>query len=332
MAAVENQKLKMLYLRKILSEETDQNHGLSAQELIDRLERCGVNEDRKTLYRDLDELERFGMEILRVQNGRTVLYHLNDRLFELPELKLLVDAVQSSRFISDRKSAEISAKLMNLTSDALAKSLKRRVFVASRVKSENEEILYNIDSIHRAIRENVQISFAYYEWNLKKELVLRGPEERVVSPWYLIWQDEYYYLVAYDAPAGKSKHFRVDKMRHVNLLEEKRLGSENMKDLDLGAYVNEAFSMYSGKPETVSIRFPKELIGVAIDRFGRDVAIREIEDGNAFRLRCRVDISPQFFGWLAGLGSGVRILEPQQTVEEYRAWISGILEHMKDQA
>ena len=329
---VEGKKGKLILELQYLEHLSDEEHPLTTSRMLELLASDGIRCDRKTLYSDMQTLSDLGYDIQQEPTRNGGGWKLCSRTFELPELKLLVDAVQSSRFISDRKSAEISAKLMNLTSDALAKSLKRRVFVASRVKSENEEILYNIDSIHRAIRENVQISFAYYEWNLKKELVLRGPEERVVSPWYLIWQDEYYYLVAYDAPAGKSKHFRVDKMRHVNLLEEKRLGSENMKDLDLGAYANEAFSMYSGKPETVSIRFPKELIGVAIDRFGRDVAIREIEDGNAFRLRCRVDISPQFFGWLAGLGSGVRILEPQQTVEEYRAWISGILEHMKDQA
>ena len=319
MAAGENQKLKMLYLRKILSEETDQNHGLSAQELIDRLERCGVNEDRKTLYRDLDELERFGMEILRVQNGRTVLYHLNDRLFELPELKLLVDSVQASKFITEKKSRQLIRKLESLVSIHEAKHLHRQVLISGRVKTMNESIYYNVDMLHEAINSGRQIRFHYGQWNVRKKMELRrGGAWYQVSPWCLMWDDENYYLVAYDHEDRKIKHYRVDKMMQLSILSLAREGKEEFRQFDAAKYTRQVFGMFGGELMRVSLEGRNEMAGVLLDRFGKDITIIP-KDSEHFSAGVEVAVSRHFLGWIIALGDGIRVTGPEKLVEEMKA-------------
>ena len=190
MARSANQKLKLLYLLKILSEETDEEHALSAQEIIEKLSGYGCSADRKTLYGDFEELRRFGYDIVPRRTQRTTLYYLGEREFQLAELKLLVDTVQSAKFISDRRSNELIAKLETLTSRGQARQLHRQVVLSGRVKTVNEKIYYNVDDIHRAIGEEKQISFRYFQWNLKKEPELRrGGKIYRVSPWALMWDD-----------------------------------------------------------------------------------------------------------------------------------------------
>jgi predicted DNA-binding transcriptional regulator YafY len=325
-----NKKAKLVLLLQYLQKDSDEDHSLTTAELLKRLSDEGIVCDRKTLYSDMNCLTDLGYDIAREPTRNGGGWKLLSRDFELPELKLLVDAVQSSRFISASKSAELARKLGNLTSREQAKSLNRSVFVGSRVKSENEEILYNIDTIHRAIRENRQITFTYYAWNRKKELVVKGPETRQLSPWYLAWQDENYYLLAYDAEAEKIKHFRVDKMKQVRETEEKRLGASQMERLDLERYVNESFGMYHGEEDVLSIEFPDSLLGVIIDRFGRDVPIHPSREG-FFTARCKVILNDLFYGYLAGLSSQVRILQPEKAAEGYRAFLEERLQHLKEQ-
>ena len=219
-----NQKLKMLYLLKILSEKTDESHCLSAQELIGELQKYEVSAERKSIYNDIECLTDFGYDIVNKKAKTGGGYYLASREFELPELKLLVDAVQSSRFITQKKSRELIHKIETLAGPYEAKQLQRQVFVASRIKTENESIYYNVDHIHNAIQDNVPISFIYMEWNAKKEFVPRhnGKEYRV-SPWALTWKEENYYLVAFDDEEEKIKHFRVDKMNRIRELEERVL-------------------------------------------------------------------------------------------------------------
>ena len=225
MAAGDNQKLKMLYLVKILSEETDEEHGLSLQEITEKLEYYGVNADRKTLYKDFDELEKFGLEILREQVGRTVLYRLISRKFELPELKLLVDAVQSSKFITEKKSRQLIKKLESMVSVHEGKHLHRQVLITGRIKAMNESIYYNVDMLHEAINADRQIRFHYYRWNVRKEMEFRRNGEWYrVSPWCLLWDDENYYLVAFDSRDQKIKHYRVDKIVHLSIEDAAREG------------------------------------------------------------------------------------------------------------
>lgn len=319
MAAGINQKLKMLYLAKILSEETDQEHGLTAQEIIDRLEAYGVNEDRKTLYRDFAELDRYGMEILSEQNGRSVLYHLNDRTFELPELKLLVDSVQASKFITEKKSRLLIRKLESLVSRHEAKHLHRQVLISGRVKTMNESIYYHVDKIHEAINSGKQIRFQYGQWNVQKKMELRhGGIWYQVSPWCLMWDDENYYLVAYDTEDCKIKHYRVDKMIRLSLTKLPREGREEFRQFDAAKYTKQVFGMFGGDVMRVTLEGRNDMVGVLIDRFGTDVNIQP-KDSEHFTASAEVAVSPHFLSWIIALGDGIRITGPETLLEKIRA-------------
>ncbi len=318
MAAGENQKLKMLYLLKILFEETDQNHGLSTQDIISRLESCGVNEDRKTLYKDFDELERFGLEILSEQNGRNVLYHLNDRTFELPELKLLVDSVQSSKFITEKKSRQLIRKLESLVSSHEAKHLHRQVLISGRVKTMNESIYYNVDMLHDAVNTGKQIRFHYGQWNVEKKMELRrGGAWYQVSPWCLMWDDENYYLVAFDSEDQKIKHYRVDKMMHPSITKLPREGKEQFRQFDAAKYTKQVFGMFGGEVMRVSLEGRNSMVGVLIDRFGNDISIYP-KDSEHFSASVEVAVSRHFLGWIIALGDGIRITCPERLVSQMR--------------
>lgn len=329
MAKSEGQKLKILYILRMLEEYTDEAHPMSTAEIIRRLEAEGICCERKTIYSDIASLVDFGYDIIQVSSRRGGGYYLASRTFELAELKLLVDVVQSSRFITPKKSRELIGKLEKLAGKHDAGKLQRQVYVAGRIKTENESIYYSIDSIHRAIQENRQIAFTYLEWSLKKQLVPRG-ERRRVSPWALIWREENYYLAAWDAGDGILKHYRVDKMGSVEVLEDKREGLAQFEQQDLAAYTNRTFGMYSGQEEIVTMQFPNRLVGVVLDRFGREADIRPMED-DTFRIRARVAVSGQFFGWLAGIGPEARIAAPEQTREQYRHWLTEILNRKEDE-
>lgn len=328
MAKSEKQKLKLLYLLKMLEEYSDEEHPLTTAEIIQRLEKQGISCERKTVYSDVACLVDFGYDIIQVSNRRGGGYYLASRNFELPELKLLVDVVQSSRFITAKKSRDLIRKLEKLAGRVDAGKLQRQVYVAGRIKTENESIYYNIDQIHNAIQNNRQLRFDYMEWNLKKKLVPRG-ERRTVSPWALIWKDENYYLAAYDGCSGILKHYRVDKMGSVEMLSEARQGLEQFEQLDLAAYTNKTFGMYGGEDEVVVLEFPKELIGVVLDRFGKDVDLRPVQE-ERFSVRVRVAVSGQFFGWLAGIGPQARILSPDKTKDAYQRWLMDILKTEKE--
>lgn len=323
MAKSEGQKLKLLYILKFLEEHTDEAHPMTTAELISRLGAEGITCERKTIYADINALVDFGYDILQVSNRRGGGYYLASRDFELAELKLLVDAVQSSRFITSKKSRELIKKLEQIAGKHDAGKLQRQVYVAGRIKTENESIYYNIDNLHRAIQENKQISFTYLEWNLQKKLVPKGGQ-REVSPWALVWRDENYYLVAFNPIDGILKHYRVDKMGSVEILEKKRDGLAQFEKLDIAAYSNRTFGMFGGEEETVTMRFPNRLVGVVLDRFGKEADIRPLQD-ETFRIRAKVAISGQFFGWLAGIGPEAEVVAPEQTRELYEEWLQQIL-------
>jgi len=324
MARSSGQKLKLLYIIKILEENTDENHVMSTAELIERLEAQGIHSERKSIYDDIEKLCDFGYDIITVHSRLGGGYYMASREFELPELKLLVDAVQSSRFITVKKSRELIKKLEAKAGKHDAGKLQRQVYVAGRIKTENESIYYNIDNIHRAIQENKQISFTYMDWNMQKKMVPRANGEKKVSPWALIWREENYYLVAFDAKDKIIKHYRVDKMGKVQLLKEPRDGVEQFDDLDITAYTNQTFGMYGGTEEIVTLQLPKCLVGVVLDRFGKEVDIRSVNK-DTFRVRARVAVSGQFFGWLTGIGKDAEIVAPVTVKEQYRDWLQELL-------
>ncbi len=324
--AGDNQKLKMLYLLKIFSEETDDLHPLTMPEIISKLAAYGVNANRKTLYLDFEELRNFGVDIISNKVGHDCYYNIGSRDFELPELKLLVDSVQSSKFITDRKSTELIKKLESLVSKYEGKQLQRQVVISGRVKAMNESIYYNVDKLHEAIGAGCQIRFKYYQWNVDKQMELRkNGDWYQVSPWALMWDDEYYYLVAFDAGDGKIKHYRVDKMLSISVTKEKRLGQEQFKRFDMPRYTKSLFGMYGGEQVKVMLEARNDMVGVIIDRFGKDILIAPV-DSERFRVNVDVSMSNQFLGWIMAVGDGVKIVGPDKVVEKMRAEVRRLAE------
>ena len=330
MAKSANQKLKLLYLLKILTEQSDEEHCMSAQALIDALGVYDIKAERKSIYDDIAQLIDFGYDIILVKAKSGGGYYLAGREFELAELKLLVETVQASRFLTLKKSRELIAKIEKLASKAEAGQLQRQVYVANRIKTANESIYYIVDDIHRAIQNNEQISFQYLEWNLNKELVPRkdGKIYRI-SPWALTCKDENYYLIAHENESDSIKHFRVDKMGHIRVLTGvAREGAELFDRFDIAAYANKTFGMYGGKEEIVTLEFENRFIGVVLDRFGKEIPVRP-RDEQHFSVRVQVALSGQFFGWLTGLGAGAKITAPAAVVEEYRNYLREVVGQYK---
>ena len=325
----ENQKLKMLYLVQLFSRETDDTHKLTMPEIITKLAAEGVNADRKTLYQDFDELRRFGFDIISEKEGRNYYYYLGSRDFELPELKLLVDSVQSAKFITDKKSDQLIKKLESLVSKYEGSQLHRQVIISGRVKTMNESIYYNVDKIHAAIGEDRQIRFKYFDWNLKKEMEPRydGKWYRL-SPWALMWDDEKYYLVAYDSKHETIIHYRVDKMTQIGILDEKREGHEAFRKFNIAHYTNTLFGMFAGDETKVTIEAENRLVSVFIDRFGKDIIIAPI-DGDHFRTTVTVAVSKQFFGWIMAIDGDVKVVAPDSVVKQIRAEIERLAEKYK---
>lgn len=323
--AISANKLKTLYMMKALLEKSDERHVLSAEDLNKILKEYGYSADRKTIYSDLETLTAFGLDIVQVKGGAKPGYYIGSRNFELAELKLLVDAVQASKFITTKKSRELIEKIETLASENDARQLQRNVFIYNRPKTGNERIYYNVDEIHTAILQNRQIRFQYTEWTTDKRLVAKkGGQYYTVSPWALTWDDENYYLIAYEQDSDKIKHYRVDKMKNTEAAEGERQGKEPFQDFDLAAFAKKTFGMYGGRDETVSLICDNQLAGVILDRFSTD-SILTPEDENHFKVSVLVSVSPQFFGWITGLGAGVRIAGPENVRAEYQAFLENIL-------
>ena len=320
------EKMKILYLMKILLEDTDREHILNASELCDRMQsRYSMACNRKTIYGDVERLRTFGIRVEQVKGDRQG-YFISEREFSLPELKLLVDAVQSSKFITKNGSEELIRKLEKLTSRENARKLRRQVFIINRTKTVNEAALHSVDLIHEAMSDNRQIRFHYCEWNVKKELVpRRNGMIYEISPWALTWDDENYYLVGYEESTDKIKHYRVDKMQDMEISEKGRAGQDKFQNFDLAAFSRKTFGMFGGQDTNVTLSCENRLIGVVIDRFGRDLMIVPKTDGT-FRAHVVVTVSPQFFGWVTGIGSGMKIAGPESVRKEYMEYLSNIME------
>lgn len=311
-------KMKMLHLMRIFTQETDDEHALTLQEIVGKLATVGISADRKTLYDDFEELRQYGFDIIAEQRNRNTYYHLGERDFEMPELKLLVDSVQSAKFITTRKSRELIQKLEKYVSRYQAAQLHRQVYITGRVKAMNESIYYNIDKLHDAINAGVQIRFQYAQWNLNKEMELRRDGAWYhVSPWALTWDDENYYLVAYDAEAALIKHYRVDKMMRITATEDPRRGKGKFKEFDMAKYSKSVFGMFTGEETLVTLEAENHMVGILIDRFGKDINITPVDDAH-FKVNVTVNVSPQFLGWIVALGQGIRITEPDEVVERMR--------------
>ncbi|MCR5452815.1 MAG: WYL domain-containing protein [Lachnospiraceae bacterium] len=318
-----NQKFKFTYLMQVMLEKTDDDHALTMAQIMDELKKHDVSAERKSIYSDFaDMTEKFGIEIIKEQIGRETYYHVGSRQFELAEVKLLVDAIQSSRFITQTKSKELITKIKSFVSEYQGKTLQRQVLIDDRVKTMNESVFYNVDEVYNAINENRKIRFKYYKWDINKKLVARrNGEWFVLSPWGLTWLDENYYMIAYDEWDGKVKSYRVDKMMRISITDERRVGQKEFKEYDMANISKATFGMYGGTKKYVKIRFENSMCGVFIDRFGKDIVFHSVDETHS-EFRVEINVSRHFFGWLFGLGPKVSLVGPEDVVEELKEYIS----------
>ena len=317
-----NQKLKLLYIVKILEEKTDEAHPMSTSRLIEELAKYEIGAERKSIYDDIAQLIDFGYDIVTNKSKRDGGYYMASRQFELSELKLLVDSVQASRFITAKKSRDLITKLESFVSDYEKIQLKRDVYVNNRIKTDNESIYYVINDIYEAMLLNKKIAFKYMDWNIDKKMVARkNGKEYEVSPFALTIKDENYYLIAYDDQAGIIKHYRVDKIKDERVLDTERTGNEKFENFDVATYANRSFGMYGGETQTVTLGFENRFAGIIIDRFGTDIDIRKIDNEWA-NARVEVALSGQFYGWITSLGGNVVIESPVSVRDDYMTFLN----------
>ena len=328
MPRVFNQKIKILYLMRIFLEQTDEEHPMSVKELIAYLNSLGISAERKTVYDDIETLRNFGMDILN-RREHPAGFYLASREFELPELRLLVDAVQSSRCITNGKSRQLIRKLESLASVYESRQLRRQGFAENRIRTINENVYYSIDMIQRALTEDRQISFQYCEWTVEKKLRPENEGERYsVSPWGLVWQNEEYYLITYDEKCGRVKQYQVDKLQQIRIEKEVRRGREFFENYDIGELTSRTFGMFGGREVTICLEAHNRLVGVVLDRFGRDIMIHR-KDPEHFKTLVRVNISDQFIGWIASLGPDAVIASPDEVRDKYREFLEKSLSNYK---
>lgn len=324
MARSSYQKLKPLYIMNYLLQNSDEEHPVTIKQIVEYLGAQGISAERKSIYDDIEALRFYGLDIIHVDAGRFQGYYVAQRNFELPELKLLVDSVQSSKFITHKKTMTLIRKIEKLASIHEAQLLQRQVYVKNRIKTMNESIYYNVDAIHDGISQNRKIQFKYFEYTVEKTRHYRKDGAfYVVSPYALTWDDENYYMVAFDSEAGIIKHYRVDKMTDISTLEEHRDGRDAFEALDMAVYARKVFGMFSGEDVTVRLRFEKHLVGAVLDRLGQDVMI--VRDGDDhFTVSAEVVVSPQFFAWVCGFGTAAQIIGTEHVVRKMADHVKGI--------
>jgi len=319
----DDKRKKLLYILQYLLENTDENNYANASDIIEHLQNeYNIPVERKTIYADIRLLKEYGDEFgLEIEDKKSTKgYRILQREFELDELHLIIDCIQATKFITQRKAKELTDKLKTLTSRHNRRTLDRRAFVDNRIRNMNDRAFSGVDNIHAAIAEDRKITFRYFNFNLKKEKEY-NKKSYVASPYAVLWNDGQCYLLAFES--GKMKHFRIDKMDTVKQLDEKRDGKGEYRAMNLSERSTRIFSMYGGKEERVTLRFSNHLVGVVIDRFGKDLML--IPDGGKhFTISVTVEVSPQFFGWLCGLGKGVRLVSPALVVEQLQDYIKGI--------
>ena len=324
MARSAYQKLKPLYIMNYLLQNSDEDHLVSMSQLIEHLAAHGIPSERKSVYDDIEALRVFGLDIVQGGSGKNAGYYIANRSFELPELKLLVDSVQSSKFITHKKTATLIKKIETLASIHEAQLLNRQVHVKNRIQTMNESIYYNIPAIQSGISQNKKIQFKYFEYTVQKTRHYRKDGAfYVVSPFAMTWDDENYYLVAFDSQARIIKHYRVDKMTEISSSEEDRDGLDAYQALDMAVYARKVFGMFSGEEESVQLRFENHLVGAVLDRLGQDVFIIAAGDDH-FTVRADVVVSPQFFAWVTGFGAAAQIIGPNDVVEKMRQHINSV--------
>lgn len=320
-----SKKLKLLYLADYLRRETDEQHPATMQDIMDELARWDITAERKSIYDDLHLLEDYGMDIQTVK-GKNFGYYLGERDFQLPELKMLVDVVQASPFLTQRKSMELIAKLEKLASRHQARAMRRQVYVMSRPRTLNEQLYYAVDGINTAINENKKISFRYFDWGADGTRVYRRGGQRYVIDPVALCVEKHYYLVAYDSREGKYRNYRLDRMEGLQVEAADR--APLPAGFDLGQYAKSMVDMFSGETATVTLGLDKGLLNAALDRFGTDCHVRP--DGDRVMVTATVDISPTLYGWVFQFGERAEIIGPEAVRQDFAHYLRRVQVQYKE--
>ena len=324
-----NQKLKLLYIADFLKQYSDEEHTVTTSEIIDMLRNVGIEAERKSIYSDLEALRFYGMDI-NITKGRNGGISLLSKDFQLAELKLLVDAVQSSRFITKKKSFDIIKKLSEQVSTYEREELQREVYILNRIKNDNESIYYSTDTIHKAIQSDKMIVFRYFNYGTdKKKLYHNDGKPIKVSPFGLQYDSEKYYMIAFDGYASKIKHYRVDKMENVEIFDDSRDGKGYFRKFDLAEYANSTVTMYSGEVAPVTLKLPEKFAGAVIDKFGKQCRFVPLDDGE-FSVTINVTMTPTLYSWVFTFGGDIKITAPEKAVNDYKKQLLRAIETMSD--
>lgn len=339
----ENQKFKILYLMRMLLERTDRNHIITMHEILEELERHGISAERKSIYHDVETLRQFGLKV-EVRKGPPAGYCLVEREFGLEELELLADAVEVYPFIPAEDKTRLLGKLEKLAGPHDGEKLCRpvhcrpvprrlvhfrSVHCSPQVPAAAACPEPGVDKIHEAMRTDSRISFRYFAWNVDKEPKWkRNGGQYQVSPWELVWVREQYFLAACEPGAKKIRYYRTDRMAEIELIGGPREGRAVYEASDVEAFVKQSFGMADGSETVVTLRLDNGLADAVIDRFGLDISLRPV-DKETFQVKLPIVVSPQFYGWLAGLGRGVRLVSPREEAENYRKYLKRLLKEFK---
>jgi predicted DNA-binding transcriptional regulator YafY len=316
-------KSRILYILKLLYDKTDEQNPLSTVEIIDYLASLGISAHRRTIAADMELLEEFGIDVITIKSTQNK-YFIGSREFELPEIKLLVDAVESSKFITPKKSEDLIKKLSHLVSENQSKELNRHIFIDKRIKPENEEIYYIVDSIHNAIAQSKQIEFKYYEYTQDKEKVYKNNGYIYkLSPYALSWSEDHYYVIGYCKKHGKISKFRVDRMAKIKMVDSRSVPMP--VEFNSADYAKRIFDMYDGETKTVELKCTNDLMKVIIDRFGEDVNTATL-GSNCFKAIVDVSVSPTFFGWVFQFAGRMSILAPNDVKKSYIEMVRKVVE------
>lgn len=307
-------KPRILSILKLLYENTDEQNTITITDIIEALEKQGINAHRRTIMTDIESIEESGVDVITIKSTQNR-YFIGNRDFELAEVKLLVDAVESSKLVTQKKSNELIRKLSTLVSKHQALELSSHVYVDQRIKPENEEVYYTVDAIHSAINHNKQIVFKYYQYTGKKEKVFKNNGYTYsLSPYALIWSEDHYYAIGYCDKHGKISKFRVDRMAHTSITEKEAI--QKPDDFEVAEYAKSVFEMFDGESKTVELKCTNDLMDVIVDRFGESVNTQEL-GSNCFKAIVNISISPTFYGWVFGFGEKMSILAPAEVKGEY---------------
>ena len=317
-----NNNSRILYILKLLEEYTDEQHPMSITDIVEYLDKQEIKAHRRTIITDIESLKEFGIDIITIKSTQNK-YFIGNRNFELPEVKLLIDAVESSKLITQKKSSELIRKLTALASRNQANELNRHIYVDDRVKPENEEVYYTVDSIHNAINNNKQIEFKYYQYTGRKEKIYKNDGYVYnLSPYALIWSEDHYYVIGFSRKHNKISKFRVDRMAQTKITAMDSMSRP--ESFDVAEYAKSVFEMFDGETRTVELKCTNDLMDVIVDRFGESVNTTEL-GSNCFKAIVDISISPTFYGWVFGFGNKMSILAPIDVKNEYMAMARSVV-------